>query len=623
MAQAARDAIYEVISKRRDIRSFLSEAQVSDEVLARILGAAHQAPSVGYSQPWDFVLVRDRAKRGRIRENFLRCRESEAARYSPERRAQYLAYRLEGILESSLNICVTVDLRPAEELVLGTSAQPEALRWSACCAVQNLWLAARAEGVGVGWVSIVEPAVLRSELALPPGIEPVAYLCVGYPLAFPERPMLEQTGWRERRPLEAALHTERYGGEHGEGGEGGDDREGASAAKASAADQGAPPTSTVPSTTIDPIIVAEGTIAALASDVPPFDEATAEAVRARQLRLTKPAASLGRLEELSAWYAGAHGRIDTPPPRQPEVFVFVADHGVAAEGVSAFSSAVTAMMVTNFLAGGAAINALAGAADAALSVIDVGVAGDLTGVPAAHPRVRFVSAKLRAGTGNLRREPAMTRAEAESAVALGVRLAREAANRGVDLMAVGEMGIANSTAAAAILCTLTGAAPADVAGRGTGLDARGMTHKATVIADALAHHRPDRDDPIGVLAAVGGLEIAAMAGLIIGASIARRPVVVDGFIATVAALLASALAPRSRSYVCFSHLSAERGHRLACTAMNARPLLDLGLCLGEGTGAALAIPIIRAAVRAQREMATFATAGIPDRIAPALMPDDT
>ncbi|MEA2701200.1 MAG: nicotinate-nucleotide--dimethylbenzimidazole phosphoribosyltransferase [Myxococcales bacterium] len=601
MAQAARDAIYDVISKRRDIRMFLSEAHVSDEVLTRILSAAHQAPSVGYSQPWDFVLVRDRAKRGRIRENFLRCRESEAARYSPERRAQYLAYRLEGIVESSLNICVTVDLRPAEELVLGTSAQPEALRWSACCAVQNLWLAARAEGVGVGWVSIVEPAVLRSELALPPGIEPVAYLCVGYPVEFPERPMLEQTGWRERRPLEAAMHAERFGGEGGHGGPATGNI--GPAGKAAAPDQS--------STTIDPIIVAEGTIAALAGDVPPFDEATAEAVRARQLRLTKPAASLGRLEELSAWYAGAHGRIDAPPPRQPEIFVFVADHGVAAEGVSAFSSAVTAMMVTNFLAGGAAINALAGAADASLSVIDVGVAGDLTGLPAVHQRVRFVSAKLRAGTGNLRREPAMTRTEAESAVALGVRLAREAANRGVDLMAVGEMGIANSTAAAAILCTLTGAAPADVVGRGTGLDARGMTHKATVIAEALAHHRPDRDDPIGVLAAVGGLEIAAMAGLIIGASIARRPVVVDGFIATVAALLASALAPRSRSYVCFSHLSAERGHRLACTTMNARPLLDLGLCLGEGTGAALAIPIIRAAVCAQREMSTFATAGIP------------
>ena len=574
----------------------------------RILGAAHQAPSVGFSQPWDFVVVRAGATRQRIRDSFLRCRESEAARYPPDRRAQYLSYRLEGIVESALNICVTVDLRPAEELVLGTGAQPEALRWSACCAVQNLWLAARAEGVGVGWVSIVEPAVLRAALALPPGIEPVAYLCVGYPVEFPERPMLEQTGWRSRRPVEAAVHEERYNEQRYN-----EERFSDGAAPAAAP---APPasstadevTSSSSSSWAAPAI--PGAIAALANDVPPFDEASAHAVRARQLRLTKPAASLGRVEELAAFFAGAHGRAEAPPPRQAEVFVFAADHGVAAEGVSTFPSSVTAMMVTNFVAGGAAINALAAAADAALTVVDVGVAGDLTSLPA-QPRARFVSAKVRAGTGNLRREPAMTRQQAETAVSVGVRLAHDAAARDVDLLAVGEMGIGNTTAATAILCALTGAHPGDVVGRGTGLDQRGMLNKANVIADALAHHRPDRDDPLGVLAAVGGLEIAAMAGFIIGAATRRRPVIVDGFIASVGALVAVALAPRVRGYLCFAHLSPERGHRLACTALNAHPLLELGMCLGEATGAALLIPMVRAAVRAQREMATFATAGIP------------
>ena len=604
MGAAARDAIYDVISRRRDIRVFLPDLAVPNDVLSRLLAAAHQAPSVGYSQPWDFVLVRERETRERIRESFLRCRESEAARYAPERRAQYLSYRLEGILDSALNLCVTVDLRPADELVLGTSAQPEALRWSACCAVQNFWLAARAEGVGVGWISIVEPAVLRAELGLPPGIEPVAYLCVGYPVEFPERPMLEQTGWRERRPLAAAIHVERYGGPVQR-----TDSAGATLTTVASA--------SIPTGAGDRALsVPEGPIAALAGDVPPFDDGTAEAVRARQLRLTKPAASLGRLEELSAWYAGAHGRVDAPPPRRPEIFVFAADHGVVAEGVSAFSSAATAMMVRNFLAGGAAINALAGAAGAALTVVDVGVAGDLTGLPPPG-RARFVSAKVRAGTGNLRREPAMSRAQAEAAIALGLRLGREAAGRDVDLLAAGEMGIGNTTAAAAVLCALTGAPPDEVVGRGTGLDQRAMARKAMVIAEALALHRLDRDDPIGVLAAVGGLEIAAMAGLVIGAAAARRPVVVDGFIATVSAMAAAALAPRSRGYMCFSHLSSERGHRLACAALNAQPLLDLGLHLGEGTGAALAIPLIRAAVAAQRQMATFAIAGIADRLGAA------
>ena len=593
--RTARDAIYDVIARRRDIRHFAAGVELPEDVLRRVLSAAHQAPSVGFSQPWDFVLVRDPETRGRIRDSFLRCRESEAARYTPERRAQYLAYRLEGILESALNICVTVDLRPAEELVLGTGAQPEALRWSACCAVQNLWLAARAEGVGVGWVSIVEPAVLRAELALPPGIEPVAYLCVGYPIEFPERPMLEQTGWRDRRPLDQALHAERFGG------------------------ASAPIGASVEPTRAAPASASASAVAALASDVPPIDETIAEAVRARQLRLTKPAGSLGRLEELAAFYAGAHGRADAPPPRAPEVFVFAADHGVAAEGVSAFSSAVTALMVRNFLAGGAAINALAGVAGSALTVVDIGVAGDLSGLPS-PPRARFVSAKVRAGTANMRREPAMARAETEAAVAVGVRLAREAAARGADLLAVGEMGIGNTTAAAAVLCALAGAAPEEVVGRGTGLDQRGIGRKAALIAEALARHRPDRDDPIGVLAAVGGLEIAGMAGFLIGAAGARRPVLVDGFIATVGALAATALAPRARGYFALSHLSAERGHRLACAALNARPLLDLELSLGEATGAALAIPLVRAAVAAHSQMATFATAGIAgvaDRQAPA------
>jgi 5,6-dimethylbenzimidazole synthase len=205
-----RAALYKIISLRRDIRQFRPGMGVPDDVLLRILGAAHQAPSVGYSQPWDFILVRDAAVRREIRASFLRCREAEAARFEGERRAKYLAYRLEGIEESDLNLCVTVDLRPPAEAVLGTTAQPEELRWSACCAVQNLWLAARAEGVGVGWVSIVEPGALRRLLALPDGVEPIAYLCVGYPVEFRERPMLEETGWRPHRPLDEALHRERF-----------------------------------------------------------------------------------------------------------------------------------------------------------------------------------------------------------------------------------------------------------------------------------------------------------------------------------------------------------------------------------------------------------------------------
>src|SRR5439155_12023308 len=291
----ARRAVYDVIARRRDIRHFRAGAALGDDLLRRILGAAHQAPSVGYSQPWDFVVLRDPARRARIRESFLRVRAAEAARFpAGERRDKYLAYRLEGILDSALNLCVTVDLRPADEAVLGTTAQPESLPCSACCAVQNLWLAARAEAIGVGWVSIVEPAVLRRELNLPAGIEPVAYLCLGEPIEFRDRPLLEETGWRARRPVEDAIHDEQF-------------------------EKNSRP-STVDSRPLQTEI------------------APGEAARAHQATLTKPHGALGRLEELAIWYAAARGQFPVEAPAKIEAYVFAGDHGVVEEGVSAYSS---------------------------------------------------------------------------------------------------------------------------------------------------------------------------------------------------------------------------------------------------------------------------------------------
>ncbi len=576
----ARRAIYDVIGRRRDIRHFRVGAPLPDEQLVRILGAAHQAPSVGYSQPWDFIVVRDRARRERIRESFLRVRAAEAARFpAGERREQYLAYKLEGIIESALNLCVTVDLRPADEAVLGTTAQPESLRWSACCAVQNLWLAARAEGIGVGWVSIVEPAVLRQELGLPAGIEPVAYLCVGAPIEFRDRPLLEESGWRPRRPVGDAIHHERY------------------RASAVANAPSLPPR--------EPQAV-----------IAPASTAAMDAARAQQDRLCKPRGSLGKLEALAIWYAGARGQFPLPAPKSIELVVFAGDHGVAAQGVSAYSSTVTAAMVGNFLAGGAAGSVLARGAGIAVTVVDVGVAGDLAALPPLpERRARFVAANVRAGTADSTREPAMSRQEAEAALAVGRTLAHAAARVGRELLCAGELGIGNSTAAAALLCALADVAPADAVGRGTGLDDRAHAHKIDVVTRMLTLHRPSANDPLGALAAVGGLELAALAGLMLGAAEARLPVVVDGFIAGAAALVAATLSPRVRDYLVLSHRSAEAGAQRLCDALQLQPLVDLGLRLGEGTGALLAAELVRQAVRLQHEMATFSTAGVADRVA--------
>ncbi|HEY2745687.1 MAG TPA: 5,6-dimethylbenzimidazole synthase, partial [Polyangia bacterium] len=467
-----RRAVYEVIGKRRDIRHFRAGAPLPDDVLARILGAAHQAPSVGYSQPWDFVVVRDRARRGRIRDSFLRVRAAEAARFpAGERREQYLAYKLEGILDSAVNVCVTVDLRPADEAVLGTTAQPESLRWSTSCAVQNLWLAARAEGIGVGWVSIVEPAVLRSELMLPPGIEPVAYLCVGEPIEFRDRPLLEETGWRARRELGDAMHDEQY--------------------------RGLQPSAL----SIQPQNQNYG------MEIPEFDRGREAAVLEEWLTRCKPKGALGRLETLAAWYAGARGTQTVAPPQKIELYVFAGDHGVVEEGVSAWPSTVTAAMVGNMLAGGAAVNVMAESAGVALTVVDVGVAGDSSAWPQpAERRARLVADKVRAGTANLARAPAMSRDEASAAIAVGERLARAAADAGCDLLLAGEMGIGNTTAAAALLCALAGVAPVDACGQGAGLDDAGVAHKMRVVTAALAHHGLGEGaaaDPLDTLAAVG------------------------------------------------------------------------------------------------------------------------
>jgi nicotinate-nucleotide--dimethylbenzimidazole phosphoribosyltransferase len=583
----ARRAVYEVIALRRDVRHFRTDCDVDLETTERILEAAHQAPSVGLSQPWGFVLVRDRAIRERIRQSFLACREAEARRFPDARRDAYLAHKLEGILDAPLNICVAVDLRDRGEAILGTTVQPEAVRASACCAVENLWLAARAEGIGVGWVSIVEPAVLRAELALPAGVEPVAYLCVGHPVAFRERPMLEETRWRTRRPLTEVVHRrDRW-----------EERD----------PPGATPTSRPP-----PSSGSSPHATFRRENIPPFDEAQRAAARERSLRLTKPIASLGRLEELAAWYAGARGASKMDRVERATLALFVADHGVVAEGVSAYGSQVTAAMIANVMSGGAAINALARLAGADIALVDVGVAGDLSGVPTA-PLIGLLRHSVRAGTGNFRRERAMTRDEAEAAMQVGATLASNAVAEGADVMLLGEIGIGNTTAAAALTSALLAVAPRDVVGTGTGIGGEVLARKIAVVEEALALHCPDPSDPIDVLAAVGGLEIAALAGCALESARRRVPIILDGYVTDAAALVAAAIDPSIIPYLLASHGSPEPGARVALEHLGLAPLFDLGMRLGEGTGAALALPLLRSAVDVHLSMATFATAGIVGR----------
>jgi nicotinate-nucleotide--dimethylbenzimidazole phosphoribosyltransferase len=321
--------------------------------------------------------------------------------------------------------------------------------------------------------------------------------------------------------------------------------------------------------------------------VPP-DEGFAERARARQRELTKPPGSLGKLESVAVRLAAIQRR-DQPTSFGRRVVVFAANHGVVAEGVSPYPPEVTAQMVRNFAAGGAAINALARAAGAEVSVVDVGVDR---------------------GTRNFAREPAMAEEEMGAALERGRAEARRAQAEGVALLGLGEMGIGNTTSASAITAALTGLPPSRVTGPGTGLDESGRRRKVEVVERALALHEVSAREPLRVLRTVGGLEIAALAGLSLEAAARRLAVVVDGFIASAAFALAVKLEPGVKDYAFFSHLSTEPGHRALLSFLGVEPLLDLGLRLGEGTGAALAMPVLGAAVAAHNDMATFASAGV-------------
>lgn len=337
--------------------------------------------------------------------------------------------------------------------------------------------------------------------------------------------------------------------------------------------------------------------------IPPLDQAAAQDARERHNQLTKPAGSLGQLEELSIQLAGIQGR-SRPSTARKGVIVMTADHGAAREGVSAYPAEVTPQMVLNFLSGGAAINVLARQAGARVVIVDIGVAAEFGSQPG------LVQRKVACGTASLAHGPAMTRQQAEQAVQTGIQIVQAEIEAGLDLVATGDMGIGNTTASAAMTAAFTGALVSQVTGRGTGVDDAGLAHKIAVIEQALAVNQPDPADALDVLSKVGGLEIAGLAGVMLGAAERRVPVVIDGFISGAAALAAVGLAPQVKPYLIAGHQSVEIGHRIILERLGLKPLLNLDLRLGEGTGAALAFHLVEAAARILDEMATFSEAGV-------------
>jgi len=339
--------------------------------------------------------------------------------------------------------------------------------------------------------------------------------------------------------------------------------------------------------------------------IKPLDEMCLKKAQERLDRLAIPRGSLGRLMDLGKQYAAARRNL-MPKISKRKIFTFAADHGVVEEGVSAFPSEVTRQMVFNFVRGGAGINVLARHVDAEVTVVDIGVDYDFSDMDGLKIR------KIARGTKNMVKEPAMTRDEALNAMEVGIEMAKEAAQYGVDIIGTGDMGIGNTTPSSAIIAVFSGLPASEVTSRGTGISDESMKIKIETIEKALLLHRPAKDDPLDVLSKVGGLEIAGIAGLIIGAAAERIPVVIDGFISTAGAVVAYEMKHAICDYLFASHLSVEKGHRVMLELMELKPLLDLNMRLGEGTGAALGISLVEAGVKILTEVLTFDEAGVTE-----------
>jgi nicotinate-nucleotide--dimethylbenzimidazole phosphoribosyltransferase len=528
---ADRDGLYRAVAARRDVRRYRPDP-VPDDVLTRVLTAAHQAPSVGHSQPWRFVVVRDAALRDRAAVLTDRERLRQAAQLEPEAGARLLDLQLEGVREAPLGVVVCCDRRTPAAGVLGRATFPDADLWSCAAAIQNLWLAARAEGLGTGWVTLFRPEELAALLGLPDGVQTLGWLCLGWPDERPPAPGLERAAWSRRLPLADVVLTDRWPG-----------------------DDVAPPPSRLRAPEPQHVVGAR-------------DQAD---------RLLTPPGSLGLLDR-AVDRAVALGRSDLTGG---VLVLAAADHPVAAHGISAYPVSTTRDVVRAAVAGSALGAAAAREAGLELVVVDAGVLGDP--VPGAH------AARPEQTRGDLVTAPAMTAADTERLLAAGRALGAEHGRRG--LVALGEVGVGNTTVAAALACGLLHVEPETVTGLGAGADAAMLERKHQVVRAAL-RRADDGTDPRRVLAELGGPEFAVLAGVVLGAAEQRAVVVVDGFAASVAALVAVLLEPAAQASLLAGQRSRERGHDVVLQALGCEPLLDLRLRAGEGVGAVLAAGLL-------------------------------
>lgn len=544
---AAVTALHAVLAARRDIRRFRPDP-VPPDLLRRVLGAGHQAPSVGHSQPWRFVVVTGQATRDRAALLADRERLRQAGQLTAERRARLLDLQLDGIREAPVGVVVACDRRVPAAGVLGRASFADADIWSCACAVQNIWLAARVAGLGLGWVTLFTPADLAALLHLPDGVETLGWLCLGWPDERPPDPGLERRGWSRRLPLDDVILAERW------------------------------PADGEPPAPVSHLAAPAGRAPAPAGRLTGPDREAVVAGRDTGDDLLTVPGSLGLLDATVNRVLA----LRREPPDHGTLVVAAADHPVARHGVSAYPPSVTADVYAATVAG-----VSLGAVTARQAGLDV---------EAVYPR-------LPGPGGDLLGADAMTMDDARALVAQGRELGDRLAARG--LVCLGEVGIGNTTVAAALACALLGLSAQEAAGLGAGADSPMVARKQDVVTRALARARAahgDRlRDPQVAVASLGGPEIALLAGVVLGAARRRAAVILDGLVTSVAGLLAVRAEPAAQAALVAGQLSNERAHQAVLTDLGLEPLLRLRLRSGEGTGACLAAQLLLTGLRARRD----------------------
>lgn len=563
MSQQDFSTLEEIFSARRDTRHFTNEA-VPDEVIAKALQAGHTAPSVGLTDATSYYLIRSQEVQQEIKKLFNQYNKKASGQIKDkDQKKSYAALKLEAITDAPLGLVVCYDRSVLNTFTIGTVASNETLKFSAVCSVQNIWLSLTAQGYSMGWVSIINYDHFKKILGLPEAVEPLGYFCIGKPSTdYENQPMLQQLGWKNKSSF--------------------------------------------------PVVKEINTIQQAPEYFYKKKEDSKGADKALQHKLqyiidhkTKPLGALGVLEKL-ALQVGLIFNSTLPRLNKPHMLVFAADHGIAQHGLSAYPPEVTSQMVTNFIEGGAAINVFCRQHGIELSIVDAGVNYDFA------PHLAVIDNKVGKGTASFLQGPAMTLKQVHTCLVKGEKIVKAIYLEGCNTLGFGEMGIGNTSTASVLMSLLCDISLDKCIGNGTGINSEKRLYKHRILKQAIDQYSGERD-LYSILTYFGGFEIIQMAGAMLEARKNGMLIIVDGFICTVAFLCAYLINPAVKQNAVFSHQSAEQGHRLLLEKLNVRPLLQLDLRLGEGTGSALAYPILQSAVAFLNDMASFEDAGVSNK----------